>query len=169
MIKILKCSMDEIKPYPKNAKIHDSLQIEKIKNSIKEFGYIMPILIDKNKNIICGHARYEALKLLKYDSVECILNESLSETQIVAYRIIDNKIMESSYDYSKLKEEFIRLEKGNFDIEITGYNKDEIRAIINGFNLDEHYEETESKKKKNKNKYIDCPFCGERIEISKYI
>jgi DNA modification methylase len=89
--------ISKIKPYEKNAKVHPKKQIEQVANSIKEFGFNQPIVLDKNNVIIVGHGRYEAAKLLGLDDVPTITVD-LTEEQAKAYRLADNKLNESEWD-----------------------------------------------------------------------
>jgi ParB-like chromosome segregation protein Spo0J len=84
----------EIKPYSKNAKKHPKKQIEQIANSIKEFGMNQPIVIDKYGEIIVGHGRFEALELLGWEIKPewVIKKEDLTDEQVKAYRLADNKL-----------------------------------------------------------------------------
>lgn len=84
--------VDKITPYEKNNKKHPEKQILKIMNSIKEFGFKNPILIDKNNVVIAGHGRLEAAKRLQIKDVPVIICDDLNQKQIKAYRIADNKL-----------------------------------------------------------------------------
>ncbi len=110
-----------IKPYPKNAKQHPKRQIEQIANSIKEFGFNQPIVIDKNNTIIVGHGRYEAAKLLGLKDVP-IIQVNLTEEQAKAYRLADNKLNESEWDMGLVIEELKGLSEPMIDL--TGFDKD---------------------------------------------
>ena len=114
--------INEIKPYTKNAKQHPKKQIEQIANSIKEFGFNQPIVIDKNNEVIVGHGRLEAAKLLGIVEVPIIKIETLTEEQIKAYRLADNKLNESEWDMGLAIEELKGLSDEMFDL--TGFDKD---------------------------------------------
>src|SRR3990167_7672345 len=90
--------ISKIKPYPKNAKKHPKSQIEKIANSIKKFGFNQPIVLEKNNEIVVGHGRYEAAKLLGLEDVPVVRIDNLSEEEVRAYRLADNKLNESEWD-----------------------------------------------------------------------
>src|SRR5574343_1215104 len=106
-IKIEVVSISDLKPYPQNNKIHTEDQIKKIAKSIDEFGFLQPLVIDKNNTIVVGHARFEALKFLGRDEVEVVKIEGLSEKKIRLYRILDNKLSDDSqFDIDALKLEF---------------------------------------------------------------
>lgn len=117
----------ELKPYAKNARKHSASQINQICNSIREFGWTMPILIDKEGMIIAGHARLEAAKSLGIVEVPCLVADGWSEAQKKAYVIADNKLtMNSSWDDALLLEEFSALRDLGFNLELTGFSLDEI-------------------------------------------
>lgn len=105
-MKIEKISIDKIKPYENNAKLHPPEQIEQIKKSIKNFGNNDPIAIDENNVIIEGHGRYEALKELGFKEIEVIRLSHLSDEQKKAYSLIHNKLtMNTDFDYNILDSE----------------------------------------------------------------
>ena len=110
--------VDKLIPYENNAKIHTKEQVQKIANSIKEFGFTQPLVIGKDKNIIIGHGRLEASKLLGMDKVPCLLVDDLTETQIKMLRIADNKLNESEWDDDLLKEEIEGLIDIGVDIDL---------------------------------------------------
>ncbi len=126
----------DIKPYEKNAKKHPKKQIEQVANSIKEFGFNQPIVIDKNGVIIVGHGRYEASKLLGLKEVPTI-TVNLTEEQANAYRLADNKLNESEWDMGLVIEEL----KGLSDemLDLTGFDKD---LIIEASDKDDEVPET---------------------------
>ena len=117
-----KIKVEQLKPYEKNAKKHDKKQIELIANSIKQFGFDSPIIVDKDNVIIAGHGRLEGAKLLGLDEVPVIRKENLTEEQVKAYRLADNKIAESEWDMGLAIEELKGLSDEMFDL--TGFDKD---------------------------------------------
>jgi DNA modification methylase len=119
-----------IKPYAKNNKKHPPEQIKKIADSIKTYGFNVPILIDKDYNIIAGHGRLEALKKLDFDKAPCLLLENLNEAQIKAYRIMDNKSAESEWDLEFLKDELKDLQNIDYNMDLTGFNADELNDMF---------------------------------------
>lgn len=88
--------IDKLKPYENNAKIHPEKQIEQIANSIKEFGFINPVLIDSEYGIIAGHGRILGAKKLGMTEVPCLFIEDLTEEQKRAYILADNKLTENA-------------------------------------------------------------------------
>jgi site-specific DNA-methyltransferase (adenine-specific) len=111
----------DIKPYGLNAKKHPAKQIKQVADSIKEFGFNQPIVVDKNNVIIVGHGRYEAAKLLGLKDVPTITVD-LSEEKAKAYRLADNKLNESEWDMGLALEDLKGLSSEMFDL--TGFDKD---------------------------------------------
>ena len=108
-----------LKPYENNTKIHTFKQIEEISNSIQQFGFKQPIVIDKDGAIIVGHGRYEAAKMLSMEVVPCVVADDLTEDEAKAYRIADNKTNESDWDFKALEKELDEI-----DIDMTLFNAD---------------------------------------------
>ena len=94
-MQIIEKKLTEIKPYEKNPRNNDEA-VEYVANSIKEFGFNVPIVIDKDGIIVCGHTRYKAAKKLKLKKVPCVIKDDLTDEQIKAYRLADNKVSEFS-------------------------------------------------------------------------
>ena len=92
----------DIHPHEGNAKLHPPKQIRRLKESISEFGFITPIIVDKTGTIVTGHGRYEAAKQLKMVKIPCVRSEHLTPKQVEALRVIDNKIAETGFDKDKL-------------------------------------------------------------------
>lgn len=104
-MKIIETDINKLVPYEFNNKIHDETQINRIANSIKEFWFTQPIVIDKNNVVIIGHWRLESAKKLWLEKVPCVILDELSDKQIQKLRILDNKLNESEYDLANLKTE----------------------------------------------------------------
>lgn len=115
-------SLELLKPYENNAKIHSETQVKQIADSISEFGFLNPCLIDKDYNIIAGHGRVMAAKLLGMETVPCIFVEGLTEAQRRAYILADNRLTElGEWDFDKVQLELRELADMNFDVELTGF------------------------------------------------
>lgn len=130
-MEIKQISIQKIKPYANNTKHHTPEQIKHIATSIKEFGWQQPIVIDRNNEIVIGHGRYAAALSLGLDKVPCVRADDLTEQQITALRIIDNKTNESIWDLELLQGEIKGLPE--FDFADFGFNEFETGT----------YEETE--------------------------
>ena len=119
-MKIIEKSLNSLIPYEFNNKIHDEIQINRIANSIKEFWFLQPVVIDKNNIIIVWHGRVEWAKKLWLETVPCIQVEDLTDEQVKKYRILDNKLNESEYDLANLKLELDSLPDLNIgDLELS--------------------------------------------------
>lgn len=117
-VKMLKIS--ELKPYEKNPRKNDEAA-KYVAESIKSFGFKVPIVIDKDNVIVAGHTRYKAAKKLKLKEVPCIVADDLTDKQIKAYRLADNKVAEmSEWDFDLLNEELDDL--FNFDMTVFGFD-----------------------------------------------
>ena len=121
--KICEVAVCELRPYDNNAKVHSDEQVDMICNSIKEFGFISPCLIDKDNRIIAGHGRVMAAKKLGLKKVPCVYIEGLTEEQYKAYIIADNRLTElGGWDEELLNAELEALSEEGFDIELTGFD-----------------------------------------------
>lgn len=133
----------ELIPYEKNPRKNDAA-VEYVTNSIKEFGFKVPIVIDKNGVIVCGHTRYKAAQRLRLKTVPCIIADDLNDEQIKAFRLADNKVSEKSeWDFDLLYEEL----DGIFDIDMEEFDFPLV-ADISPEN-DEQYNEETQKAKEN--------------------
>lgn len=110
----------ELKPYKKNAKKHSKEQVEQIANSIKEFGFTQPVIIDKNNEVVAEHGRILGAKKAGLKQVPTVCLEDLTEEQIKAYRLVDNKLNESEWDYDLLDEELENLTE-DIDMDLFGF------------------------------------------------
>jgi len=128
---IILISPDELKPYEKNARVHSPEQIEKIKNSIKEFGFVNPLLVSAKHGVIAGHGRLEAAKKLGLDFVPVIILDHLSDAQQRALVLADNRISEDArWNYDLLKAELIDLEHFDFDLNSIGFSDSELDNLL---------------------------------------
>lgn len=124
-------SIDKLIPYINNARTHSPEQITKLRSSLREFGFVNPVLIDRNYNIIAGHGRYEAAKAEGYSEVPCVYVDHLSEAQKKAYIIADNRMaMDAGWDEELLKVELEALEGESFDLSLTGFEEDELADLF---------------------------------------
>lgn len=138
-------NIKELKPYKKNAKKHPKEQIERIANSIKEFGFTQPVIIDKDNCVVAGHGRILGAKKAGLKNIPTVCLEDLTEEQIKAYRLVDNKTNESDWDFSLLDEELgiltqdIDMELFGFDIDMTDEELEEKKKKVE-FEIKEKYE-----------------------------
>ena len=152
-MKIVDKKIEELKPYDKNPRINDEA-VDYVANSIKEFGFKVPIVIDKNNVIVAGHTRLKASKKLGLDKVPCIVADDLTDEQIKAFRLADNKVSEqASWNYDLLDKE---LDIIDIDMSLFGFDTDDFDTENN------EYEEQELKE--NKTQLHKCPECGCEFE-----
>jgi len=131
MLKIVTKKISEIIPYENNAKLHPETQINQIAESIKEFGFNDPIAVDENNVIIEGHGRFEAIKKLGWEEVECIELNHMTDIQKKAYILAHNKLtLNTGFDEELLRKEFEELQKQAIDLELTGFTYDELNKLF---------------------------------------
>ena len=110
-------AVKDLIPYEKNTKKHDDVQINNVAESIKQYGFVQPIVIDKNNVVVIGHCRLLAAKKLKMADVPCVCVEDLTEEQVKALRIVDNKSNESPWDFDFLADELAEISLNGFDFD----------------------------------------------------
>ena len=134
-MKIVEKKLDEIIPYENNPRKNEDA-VQYVANSIKEFGWQQPIVVDKDNVIIVGHTRYKAALLLGYDKVPILVADNLTEEQVKAYRLADNKVSDFSiWDNFKLLNELddISLDLSSFGFEMSNLFGEELNEKDNGF------------------------------------
>ena len=115
-------AVDKLIPYVNNAKQHSDSQVTKIASSIREFGFLNPVLIDASYNVIAGHGRILAAKKLQMDEVPCLFVEGLTDAQRKAYILADNRLSElGEWDMELVMGELAELDELGFDTELTGF------------------------------------------------
>lgn len=150
-IKMVKLA--DIVPYENNPRKNDDA-IQPVAESIKQFGFKVPMILDKENVIVAGHTRYEAAKMLGMDEVPVVYADDLSEDQVRKFRLVDNKTSEfAGWDFSKLEEELEDLDFGDFDWGFEGNGHGE--ADLDDFFTDAPEKEPEEPKE------IQCPHCGQ--------
>ena len=124
-------SVKDLIPYEKNTKKHDQTQIDNVAESIKQYGFVQPIVIDKNNVVVIGHCRLLAAKKLKMADVPCVCVENLTEEQVKALRIVDNKSNESDWFNDILELELPDVDLSAFDFDF-GLDKKKDKEEIEG-------------------------------------
>ena len=129
-MEIVEKKLSELKPYKNNPKRHSKEQIDYLANSLTEFGWKQPLVIEPDGTIIAGHGRYLAAKELakadkQWNKVPCVLADDLTEDQMRAYRLVDNRVFEDDYDleleFAEMQE--IELDLGDFGVEVFDMNE----------------------------------------------
>lgn len=156
-MQIIMKKLADIVPYANNTKKHDETQIKNVAESIKKYGWVQPLVIDENGTIVIGHCRALAAKKLGIEEVPCVVVDDLTEEEINALRIVDNKTNESPWDFDLLSAELPEIDLSDFEFDFnipTDFSDD----MINDF-----FDEVEPKEKEPKK--VQCPHCGEYFEI----
>jgi len=148
--------VDDLIPYARNSRTHSDEQVTKIASSIKEFGFLNPVIVDGDNGIIAGHGRIMAAKKLGLKEVPTIEASHLTEAQKKAYIIADNRLaLDAGWDDEMLRIEFQELEELGFDLELTGFNPDEL-AILFDDSIEDAKELTEQSYSEVFNIIIEC-------------
>ena len=154
-MEIKNVKISDIVPYTNNPRRNEHA-VEYVKNSIKEFGFRIPMVLDKNSVIVCGHTRFMAAQELGMTEVPCTYAEDLTDEQIKAFRLADNKTAEiAGWDFEMLGEE---LEGLDMDMSQFGFDLD-----LSTDSLDDIFADAPEKPKEPKK--VQCPHCGEWFEI----
>lgn len=142
-------STEKLIPYVNNARTHSSEQINKLRSSLREFGFINPVIIDRDFNVIAGHGRIEAAKAEGISEVPCVFADYLTEAQKKAYILADNRMaMDAGWDEELLRVEIEALQAESFDVGLTGFDESEIADLFetdsevkeDGFDVDAELE-----------------------------
>lgn len=141
--------IEKLVPYVNNARTHSQDQINKLRSSIREFGFINPVIIDKDYGVIAGHGRIIAAKEEGIKEVPCVFADHLNEAQKKAYILADNRMaLDAGWDEELLRVEIESLEDYGFNVELTGFSQDELSNIFDlgndteddGFDVDKELE-----------------------------
>ena len=123
--------IDKLIPYARNARTMTPAAVDKVAASIQEFGWRQPIVVDANRVIIAGHTRLAAARKLGLTKVPVLTAEDLTPAQVRAYRLMDNRSHEeTSWDASLLADCLAELRTADADLDLTGFNSDEITAFL---------------------------------------
>lgn len=129
-MELVNVPVGDIVPYESNPRKNDKA-VDIVSKSIKEFGFLVPIILDNKNIVVCGHTRLKAALKLGLNEVPCIYAENLTKAQIKAFRIMDNKSSEyATWDLDMLKEELIDLRGLNFDLDLTGLSEVELNKLV---------------------------------------
>ena len=151
-MQIIEKSINDLTPYENNPRKNDK-SVDYVANSIEQFGFKVPIVIDSSGMIVAGHTRYKASVKLKMETIPCIVADDLTEEQIKAFRLVDNKVGESSrWDMDLLVDEL----DGIFDLEMSNFGDWGIE--IPDFDLGNDGDE--QAKSSQTNDTCTCPKCG---------
>lgn len=122
---------DKLIPYVNNARTHSAEQINKLRASLREFGFINPVIIDRDHNVIAGHGRIAAAKAEGIDEVPCVFADHLTEAQKKAYILADNRMaLDAGWDEEMLKVEIEALQAEDIDLALTGFDEKELASLF---------------------------------------
>ena len=126
-------AVKKLVPYVNNARTHSSEQLAKLRSSLREFGFINPVIIDRDLNVIAGHGRIAAAKEEGITEVPCVFVDYLTEAQKKAYILADNRMaLDAGWDEELLRIEIESLQGADFDVSLTGFGEDEIADLFAG-------------------------------------
>ena len=129
--------INKLVPYANNARTHNKEQILKLRSSLREFGFVNPVIIDKAYNVLAGHGRIEAAKEEGIAEVPCVYADHLTEAQKKAYILADNRMaLDAGWDEELLSVEMQELQELGFDLGLTGFDESEIADLFD-INSDE--------------------------------
>ena len=176
----------DLLPYERNSRVHSDEQINQICNSIKEWGFTAPILIDEDDTVLAGHARLEASKKLELETVPCMVAINWTDEQKRAYVIADNKLAENSnWDMGMYFSELKEMNDLGFDLSLVGVDADNMNLSFNpntepSYNFNDVNENDINKAQEKMGNQIDgistdnsntatevmCPYCAETFKYS---
>lgn len=157
---IIDVSIDKIREYENNPRNNEKA-VDVVAKSIAEFGFKIPMVIDKNFVIVCGHTRYKAAVQLGIAEVPCIMADDLTEEQVSAFRLVDNKTSEiAGWDYNLLDKELKELMEQGIDMSEFGFETFGEVDMSDFFN-----QPANDNKKQKEKKTMQCAHCGEWFEV----
>lgn len=130
-MQIIQKKLADIVPYANNTKKHDETQIKNVAESIKKYGWVQPVVIDNDGTIVIGHCRALAAERLGMEEVPCVVVSDLTEDEINALRIVDNKTNESPWDFDLLSVELPEIDLSDFEFDF-GLDKNKNKEEIEG-------------------------------------
>ena len=153
-MEIIKVNVSELIPYENNPRLNGDA-VQYVAESIRNFGFKIPIIIDKDNTIVAGHTRLKAAFELGMQEVPCIRADDLTEEQVKAFRLADNKVGEiAEWDYDQLQKELAEIT--DIEMQDLGF------AAVEGMDFDQFFTDYEPEPKPPK--MVVCPHCGEMFE-----
>lgn len=161
-INIVYKSVEELIPYVNNPR-DNANAVDAVASSIKNFGFKVPIVVDKGNEVVTAHTRLLAAKKLNMKKVPVIIADDLSEAEIKAFRLADNKVGElAEWDWSLLEAEFEELNNMDLDFDMEEFGFEDLEKEV----LDPLDDEVvESELKDDETEYAICPSCGLKFEV----
>lgn len=162
-------SVADLVPYARNSRTHSPQQVDKIAASIREFGFLNPIIVDGQNGIVAGHGRVLAAQKLGLASVPVIEAGHLTEAQKRAYVIADNRLaLDAGWDNDLLKIELQDLDAKGFNLAITGFEIGELTAMFDEPDFAPGTEDDQGKLDELSPKMIQCPHCGQDFDMREH-
>lgn len=128
-----KVPIDKLVPYARNARTHSKEQILQIRASLREFGFVTPVIVDEKYSVIAGHGRIAAAKEEGITEIPCVFAENLTEAQKKAYILADNRLaMNAGWDEEMLAVEIADLQGADFDVSLLGFDDKELNSLLDG-------------------------------------
>ncbi|MBQ3346211.1 MAG: ParB N-terminal domain-containing protein [Synergistaceae bacterium] len=159
-------AVKDIREYANNPRNISENAIKAVAESIKVFGFRVPIILDRDNVIVAGHTRIQAARLLGLDEVPCVVADDLTPEQVRAFRLADNKVAElSGWDFEKLDLELEELADVDIDMSGFGFDIDENVSDHTDFFVQAEPNSDEQKHNSAKPHRITCPECGAEIQI----
>jgi len=160
---------DDLIPYARNSRTHSEAQVAKIAASIREFGFLNPIITDGANGIVAGHGRVLAAQKLGLESLPCIEAGHLTDSQRRAYVIADNRLaLDAGWDNELLKVELQDLDGQGFDLSITGFDIGELTALFDEPNFEPGTEDDQGKLDELAPKMVTCPHCAQEWDLREH-
>jgi len=158
-------STESLIPYARNSRTHSDAQVTKIAASIKEFGFLNPVIIDGQSGIIAGHGRVLAAKKLGLLELPAIEASHLTDAQRRAYIIADNRLaLDAGWDDEMLRVEFEELTEAGFNLELTGFSHEEMAVLFDKPNFMEGTEDEQGQLDVLDPKMVQCPACAHEFD-----
>ena len=162
-------SVADLVPYARNSRTHSPQQVDKIAASIREFGFLNPIIVDGQNGIVAGHGRVLAAQKLGLASLPVIEAGHLTEAQKRAYVIADNRLaLDAGWDNDLLKIELQDLDAEGFNLTITGFEIGELTAMFDEPDFAPGTEDDQGKLDELSPKMIQCPHCGQDFDMREH-
>ncbi len=162
-------SVASLVPYARNSRTHSDAQVGKIAASIREFGFLNPIITDGQDGIVAGHGRVLAAQKLGMDTLPVIEAAHLTEAQRKAYVIADNRLaLDAGWDNDLLKVELQDLDAGGFDLTLTGFDIGELSALFDEPEFAPGTEDDQGKLDELSPKMVTCPHCAAEWDLREH-
>lgn len=162
-------SVTDLIPYARNSRTHSEAQVAKIASSIREFGFLNPVITDGHNGIVAGHGRVMAAQKLGLQSVPAIEAAHLTEAQKRAYIIADNRMaLDAGWDNDLLKIELQDLDAEGFDLSLTGFEVGELTALFDEPDFAPGTEDDQGKLDELSPKMVQCPHCGQEYDLREH-